>query len=259
MDLKKLQLLREDTLSSPFVEKRKSDDFAGVYLHSNKPFVLNEHDAPIWAFYRYSAYFYPLYFLISEDAITDDFKELVQKYPTIKPITIPRLTNIYEFNNFSIHGLLHLIDPKHENLLYFQYDGWIIKPGFEELCLQYDWLGARWKEPIQVIENKFKFPPQLVGNGGSNFRRRSKCLEVLKLVERAGGQNEIVKGLRIDGLQRTIGPFLAEDAFFCHFGFGSGIFKPVSNEVADQFSREPITLEQYNENPKPSYNFHRID
>lgn len=55
------------------------------------------------------------------------------------------------------------------------------------------------------------------------------------------------------------GWFLAEDLFYCYFGFGAGIFDPVSLDYANSFAKEPITLIEYNRDIKPCYGFHRID
>ena len=259
MDLAKLKYIAEDSVEQEIMATQYSDDFAGVYLHSGSPFVLKDHIHAIYCFRAYSEYIYPIYFFISDDAITEDFYILIGLYRYIRPMPIRTLKNVVEFNNFSINELLHWIDEKHNNLIYFQSDGWLIKRGYEELCSQYDYLGAKWKSPIRVIENTFNFPSLRVGNGGMNYRKRDKTLEILALVNKNGGQQSLVKGIEIDGRMANKGPFLAEDLFFSYFGFGAGIYKPVPLDVADQFSLEPITLEQYNQETKPCHAFHRID
>lgn len=257
MDLEKLNYIRRKTLEVDASTKPKSDEFAGVYLHSGSPFRYREHIAAFHSFRAFSQYNYPIYFLISPEDITEDVNCLISKDKNIIVVDIPRLNSVYEFNMFSIYGLLHFINPKHNNLLYFQYDGHPVKSGWENYVINYDWLGAPWKEPIQVIENKFGFGPVQVGNGGANFRKRDKCLQVLELLEKNGGQDKIVKGMQIIGKHGTEGPYLAEDIFFSWFGFGAGIFKPTSIEEARKFSIEPITLEQFNN--KDSFLFHKID
>lgn len=256
MDRNLLNKIKQETLEIPLTQKEKSDEFAGVYLISNRVFD-NETDlGAIHSFYVHSRNNYPLYFFISNDAITKDFENVYEKYPNIQVKIIPTLKSIYEFNDFSINQLLYYVDEKHENLLYFQEDGHLIKEGFENFK-NFDWIGAAWKEPIRVIENKFNFPWQQVGNGGFNFRKRSKCLEVLEFVNRYGGQQNIVKGLEIYEKHKTNTPFLAEDAFFCHFGFGGGFFQPTPLDQANKFSLEPITFKQYKN--KESIGYHRID
>lgn len=261
MDFDKLNLIKADILKEPLVSKKYSEEFAGVYLHSNSPFKLEEHQAPFHAFRRFSQYNYPIYLFISHDSITEDVSKLIELYNPIKIVSILRLNNIYEFNNFCINKLLYLIDPKHENLLFYQSDGFLIKEGWEEKCNGYSWLGSAWKNQIKVIENAFNYSPTQIGNGGCNFRRKSRCEKVLNLVEKYGGQQKIVKGLQIyeNPIRYQNGWFLAEDLFFCYFGFGSGIFEFVTREVADNFAKEPITWIEYNKQIKPCHCFHRID
>ena len=255
MDRILLNKIKEEVLSIPLEPKSKNNDFTGVYLHSNSPFKLEDHLGPIHSFNVFSKYEYPIEFFISPESINKDFEVLLEKYPNITPTLIPKLESIIDFNYFSIYELPHRI--RGENLLYFQEDSSFIKHGFEKLCHDYDWIGAPWAERLKVDENVFNFDWVQVGNGGICFRRRSKCLEVLKLVEKYGGQDKIVKGLIIEGKHRTYNSFLAEDAFFCYFGFGSGIFKSISTEIAKQFSLEPITYKQFKE--KRSFAFHRVD
>lgn len=261
MDLEKLNLIKQFVLKVENQPKEYSDEFAGVYLVSNRPFDLQEDLAPNHAFRAFSQKEYPIYFFISPDAINSEFENFLTVYKNIKVIQIPRLKSIYEFNNFSINNLLYSIEDKHENLLFYQNDGFLIKDGYEEKCKEYSWLGASWKNKIQVIENVFNYPPIIYGNGGFCYRSRSKCLKVLDLVNKHGGQKEIVKGLKIfeNPIRHQDGWFLAEDLFFCFFGFGSCIFKKVELDYIDSFSREPITLDEFNKNPKPCFGFHRID
>ena len=260
MDRQKLNLIRADILSIPWEKnKRQSDEFAGVFLHSNSPFTLEENQAAFHSFRVFSEHLYPINLFISSDAITEDVGKIIDLYGNINVIQIPRLTSIIQFNDFSINKLLYYVEQ--EKLLYVQNDGHLIQKGWEIHVQQYDWLGAAWKEPIKVVENHFNFPPVRVGNGGFNFRRRSKCLQVLEWVNKLGGQNDVVKGIEIDGQTRNRGPFLAEDLFFCYFGFNLGVFEPTSIEVADKFSLEPIEWSLYSDkdNIKRPYGFHRID
>lgn len=259
MDYEKLKLIKEDVLQLPIESKGYSDEFAGIYLHSNSPFKLEDHQAPIHAFRAFSQYCYPIYLFISLDAITPDVKKIIELYNPIRTISIARLKNIYEFNDFCINNLLFLIDPKHDKLLFQQFDGFLIKKGWEEKCYGYSWLGAAWKNEIKVIENTFNYPAIQIGNGGFGYRSRSKCLKVLDWVNEYGGQQKIVKGLQINENppRQQTGSFLAEDLFFSYFGFGSGLFEFTSLEYVNMFAREPITLIEYNK--KICNGFHRID
>ena len=261
MDLEKLQLIKNDVLSKELPHRLYSDEFAGIYLHSNSPFRLEDHQAPIHSFRLFSKYRYPLYLFISLDAITPDVEKLIKLYGPITIVSIVRLKDIIAFNNFCINNLLYLIHPKHEFLLTIQGDGFLIKEGWEDKCYGYSWVGAPWKDEIKVIENTFNYPAVKGFNGGFNFRRKSKCLQVNELVQKYGGQQKIVKGLQINENppRQQAGSFLAEDLYFSYFGFGSGLFESVSKEYADSFSKEPITFEEYNRREKPCFGYHRID
>ena len=261
MDLEKLQLIKNDVLKKEIPNHLYSEEFAGIYLHSNTPFKLEDHQAPIHSFRLFSKYRYPLYLFISLDAITPDVEKLIKLYSPITVVSIVRLKDIIAFNNFCINNLLYLIHPKHEKLLTFQSDGFLIKEGWEEKCHGYSWIGAVWRDSIQVVENTFNYPAVKGFNGGFNFRRKSKCLKVNELVQKYGGQQKIVKGLQINENppRQQTGSFLAEDLYFSYFGFGAGISEDVSVSHANSFAKEPITWLEYNENPKNYCGFHRID
>lgn len=257
MNLKLLNLIKEDVLKIPYVKKESSNEFAGVYLHSGSPFKLSEHLGPIHSLRVFSEKEYPINFFISLDAWNEEFDQLLKTYTNIIPYTIPKLNNVIEFNNFSINTLPHLISQ--EKLLYIQFDGFLLKSGWEKQTEGFSWLGAKWKSPIQVIEHGgFGFPSVQIGNGGCNFRLRSKMIEILDLVASKGGQDKIVKGIVINNYMANQGSFLAEDLFFCYFGFGAGILKTMDLEEIDKFAIEPLTWKQYNSLEKP-YLFHRID
>lgn len=261
MDLQKLQFIKNDVLKKEIPNRLYSEEFAGVYLHSNTPFKLEDHQAPIHSFRVFSQYKYPLYLFISLDSITEDVKKIIELYPPITVVSITRLKTIIEFNNFCINNLLYLINSRHDRLLTLQNDGFLIKSGWEEKCYGYSWLGAVWRDSIKVVENTFNYPEIIGFNGGFNYRSKSKCLKVNELVQKHGGQQKIVKGLQINENppRQQSGPFLAEDLYFSYFGFGSGLFEPVTKEYADAFAREPITLEEYKREVRPCAGFHRID
>lgn len=255
MDKGLLEKIKKEVLSVPFEAKQKSRDFAGFYVHSNKPFSLEEHEAAIHSFFVFSNYCYPLYLFISLESITDDLKFLLQKYP-LKINIIPKLNSIYEYSDFLAYQIPFLLEEEH--LIHIHPDGFLIKSGWENETLGYGWLGAKWKYPVRVIENTFNFGCIQTGNG-IGYRSRSKIIQVLNELEKFGGQHNIVKGIEINGELRNVGSFLAEDLLFCYFGFGMGIFKPVDLNWIDSFAIEPIEWKDYNQSIKPCYFFHRID
>ena len=260
MNLDLLNKIKQDTLLVPMPDLEPSDEFAGIYLHSNKPFTLADHEAPIRGFRVFSKFKYPILLFISPESLTPDVDYLVDKYD-IDVRLIPKLNDIIEFNEFCLDYLHYLIPERLNQLIVIQADGWIIKSGWEDMTKGYSWLGAKWKEPIQVMEETFNLPPVEIGNGGACFRRRDKCLEVLEILKKFGGRKNIIKGIKIfeDPPRISYGNFLAEDIILCYFGFGLGIFEPVSYEVVDKFSLEPIEYSQYLDLEKRSHFFHRID
>lgn len=261
MDHKKLSLIADWTLEQKLSNKPYSDKFAGVFVHSNSPITSKNYLAPIHSFRVFSKYQYPIYFFVSDDCITEDFKKLNYKYGPFKIVNINKLKSIYEFNNFCINQLLYLINPSHNNLIYIQSDGWILNHGYEELVENYQFIGARWKEPVQVIENKFNFMPINFGNGGCGYRRRDICIKIKEMVDSFGGQNDIVKGVRIvteTGVIQQSGSFLAEDLFFNYFGQNFGLIQDPGKEFLDKIAVEPITSERFKSDNKPCF-FHRID
>lgn len=262
MDLGKLSKIKSHVLKYPLEDRPYSEEFAGLFLHSNSPFCLNDYYGPVRSFRVFSQYRYPIYFFISLDAITPDFKELIAQFPEIEVIVMPTLKSIIEFNVFETNQMLYMLPDKVDKLIYIQSDGFCLKPGWEELASQYDYLGAKWKEPIKVIENTFNLPPVQVGNGGCGLRSKVKCLQVLEELEKHGGQEDIVHGLEIykSPIQSQRGSFLAEDLLFCYFGFGLGIFKPVPLDVADKFALEPVPYDlAISDRPEKPYFFHRVD
>ena len=60
-----------------------------------------------------------------------------------------------------------------------------------------------------------------------------------------------------DGERVIEGRYVVEDAIFSYFGFGLGIFKPVTVDESQRFSVEPIKLENFYK--KENFGFHKID
>lgn len=260
MDRKKLEAIGTEILKYPLEEKERSEDFAGVYVATSaKPISLKDVLPPIHSFRAFSDKHYPLYFFLSENVITEDFDWLYQNYGDIRVKIIPRMNNIWDFNNFAINQQMYYIDEKHENLMMIAEDGYLLRSGWEKITNGYSYLGPAWKDPIKVLENIFNFGPVQIGNGGVSFRRRSKCIEVLEFVNRYGGQANIVKGMSIleDPPRGYFGHHINEDLFFSYFGFGAGIFEQVPIDFIREVMVEPITFKEFKEGKK--YAFHKID
>ena len=257
MDLELLNRIKQKVLDIPLAPKEESNDFLGVCLHSNSPFKKEDYEAPIKSFKLYSDFDYPVVLYLSDDSLTRDVDYIAKKYKNVSIESIPRLSSIFEFNLFSIYNLPFLIQA--DRCVYFQNDGFLLKKGWEEKTFGYSWLGAKWKYPIKVTENVFNFGPVQVGNGGCNFRRTSKCKQVLDFVRSHTSDRDFIKGIKINNKTVNVGSFLAEDLFFCYFGFGSGIFEPVDLNFVDSFAKEPILFKDaISDNPSCHF-FHRVD
>ncbi len=256
-----MKSIADDTLVVSYIPKPKSDEWCGIYVFGDdKPFILSEHIHAIHSFFVYSRYDYPFYFFINQYR-TGGIKDLIGKYNNnIKFIPIPPLLTSFEYNYFMINKVWYLL-PEHEKCITMQFDGHLIKEGYEEEFEngKYDFAGASWKEPIKIKESVFNFGPTRIGNGGFSFRRPSKMLEILDKVNQKGGQTEIVKGLYIDGKERFDGPYVCEDIFFNYFGQGLGVLNVPNLEDADKFSIEPIPFEVYKDKNKRPFGYHRCD
>ncbi len=261
MDIDKMKQIAAGTLSVPYEPKSKSNDWAGIYVFGDdKPFILSEHIHAIHSFFVFSKYDYPLYFFINQYR-TEGIKDLIGKYNNnIKFIPIPPLLTSFEYNYFMINKAWYLL-PEHQYCVTMQFDGWILKSGFEKAFEDgdYDMAGASWKEPIKIKESVFNFPATRMCNGGFSFRRPFKMLDVLYQIDQEGGQTNVVKGLLIDGKERHSGPYVCEDIFFNYFGQGLGILNVPTVEDANKFSLEPIPFKTYRDKERCSYGFHRCD
>jgi hypothetical protein len=258
MDIEKLNIIRKEILSISLDDKPKSDEFCGVILHSNSPFKLSEYAAAFHSFLVCSSYCYPVYFFISNDAINEEFLSFISCHSNIHVIAIERLSDIFQYNSFVLEKLFYLLPNKSENLLMFQNDGFLISPEWEDYCSNYDYLGAPWRKSVKIDEDIFYLENTYVGNGGFSFRKKSKMIQVLEKLERYGGRNKIIKGLYLDDKRVvTEGKYVVEDAIFSYFGFGLGIFKPVTINESQRFSVEPIKLESFYK--RENYGFHKID
>lgn len=265
MDLKKLQIIRDEILSIELEDKKESDEFAGIYCYGdNKPFILKDHVASFHSFRVFSQYNYPIYFFINRHSISKEDLEFLQKtYKNIKVCFIRPLSSWLEYNIFYINEIFRLIDKnKHNNLATFQEDGMFIKSGWENYAINFSFIGAWWKNAIKLKTDCFNFPPVSCANGGMSFRKLDKVLKVIELVDKLGGQENIIRGQYVQNNQgifdlRVNNFCIAEDAFFSYVGFGSEIFEPITKDQCDIFSLEPIEINQFKN--KRAFAFHRVD
>jgi hypothetical protein len=221
-----------------------SHEFAGLYVHGgHQQFSVREHEPAFASFRKFSKKLYPLYFFYAEDHDHDDAhaKELVKKYAPVEMIEIPVMKNLYDYSKFMLFEAFQKIEEKHEKILCFQHDGFLKIPGWEDFInnCDPDYLGAPWAGALQFDQLGFKDKNKYVlkdekeiyvGNGGFSFRKRSKMLEVSKMIKE--------EDIDWDG-EHTV-----EDSYYCYLGFGNGIFKDIPTELAAEFSREPFNREQ---------------
>lgn len=258
MDLVKHKLIDERVLNTRITEKTRSENWCGVYVYGDdRDFVAEQHAAPIHAFKAFSKYDYPVYLFIN-GARTGDVDTLLHKYSNINVVYIEPLRNSFEYNYWFINKLWYLID--HPYCLTFQNDGYLLRSGYEDFVEShdFDYIGAAWKDDVKLQTKYFNLPAQRIGNGGMSARKPEKMREVLSIVNSSGGQEYIVEGQFNNGEMRLRNYLCAEDSFFCNFGFGLNIFKPVSIEDANKFSLEPIPFDIIDKEECP-WAFHRCD
>lgn len=258
-----LNKIKKDSFSYGMPNLKKSDDFVGVYLHSNSPFTRDDHEAPIRNFRIFSQYWYPLYFFIDEASITDDFVYIYNNYGPFNVIRIPNLKNSFEYNYYFFNKLFRFIDKKYNFLFTFQDDGFCISSGWEEFITtnDFDYIGAPFRARINVLTNDGELNIPKVGNGGVSIRKLSSILKVIDYVDSKGGQLQYFKGIKINDKLMQNNGWLAEDAMFCSVGFSLGMFKPITLAQAAKFALEPISYRMYcdKKNKNRPYNFHKID
>mgnify|MGYP003394985199 FL=1 len=66
MDLKKLQLIKQDILKEPLEFKKNNDLFCGLYVDGTGKLTFDMADAMFWGFKVFSEYDYPVYIQISK-------------------------------------------------------------------------------------------------------------------------------------------------------------------------------------------------
>lgn len=260
MDLEKLQLIRDDILKEEYIPKAKSNEFSSLFVHSGCPFTLKENLFTFHAFRRFSDKNYPIYlFITGEDKGELDL--LLERIDNIHVAIIPKLKNAFEYNNWMLYSLYSLLPENVENLLTMQNDGSLIKSGWEEYCINFDYLGSNWDKSVNLLQNYYpNINRTYIGNGGFSFRKASKIKEVLKAIKKAGGKN-FIHGQTIDDEVAYFGNDFAEDAVLSVLGFGLGIFNPVTVEQARKFSHEPIEFSLYMDknNTERPMGFHKCN
>ena len=230
-----------------------SEEFLGLYVHGgHKPFVLHEHEVAFASFRKFSKKLYPIWFFYAEEPDHDDagMKEIANRYSPVHVIEIPVLGGMHEYSKFMIWKVFQMLPEKYEKVLTFQSDGFLRNPGWEDWINEHDpdYVGAPWDYkwgghpdpevilPPEMME-KFQFPEGEkleVGNGGFSFRKRSKMLEVAEAIK----EEEIVW----EGgyCQYGVNAHCAmEDGIICQVGFSTGILKPISPDLAREFSVDP--------------------
>jgi hypothetical protein len=222
------------TITYSYGEKEKSDEFCGFYVHgTDKPFLLQDHEVPIRCFRHFSKYSYPLYLMYNEEQ-PGEVGELLKRYDNVIAIPIKPLKSIIHYDNFVIYEVFDII--KHNNILTMHPDGFLINSGWEDFLKvnDVDYIGAAWRNTTDhsiLLRNHDRYNIQMlskVGNSGFSFRKRDLCMKVVEAVD---GD---------DVNWKHNGCTLPDDVFFSYFGFGLGIFRPCSVELANQWSLEPM-------------------
>ena len=236
------QEVYENTKKMP-MPTEYSQDFVGMYVHGgHEQFRIQDHEPAFASFRKFSQKLYPIYLFYAEAPDHDDssMTELVKKYGPVKLIQIPVLKDIYEYSEFMFFDAFTQIPAEHNNVLLFQHDGFFKVPGWEEFITHHDpdYIGAPWRTGCDPSKFSFKdgvnldvpadFEP-VVGNGGFSFRKRNKMLEVSSTLSKGDVTWE--------------GEGVAEDSLYCYIGFGKGIFKDISPDIAGEFSHEPYNTE----------------
>lgn len=123
-------------------------------------------------------------------------------------------------------------------VLFVQDDGFIVRPGLEDMFMEYDYVGAPWAKDMPYNSYLVASPEgALVGNGGLSLRNPKKMKEICEL--------EPTNVLHFDGLQ--VEP---EDVFFAKACVRRG-FKVPTYDEAQRFSTEEVMC-------KSSFGFHKL-
>jgi Protein of unknown function (DUF5672) len=233
VSIEELKTKLSDRFNYSYGEKKRDDNYCGIYFHANdSPFLMSEHETPIKSFRATSRYSYPIFLFYNIDA-GGEIETLIRKYDNIHVIAVSKMTRIQQFDDFFINRLFQSLHPRFNKTVTFHWDGFFLNPGWEDFLEQhdFDYIGAPWcrtaRNTMVLPHAKKKYPiahSTSVGNGGFTYRKRDKCLEVVSRIDK-------------DDIDWESCP---DDGFYSYFGFGLGIFKPCSVDVALKWAREPF-------------------
>jgi len=259
MDWRIAKVHKETIEKIEYKPKISSNEFAGIYVYGwDRDFKLEENEAPILAFRHYSQYSYPIFLFCNKDK-TGEVEKLADKYENINIILIEEMRSIKDYDHFMITECFQRIPKMFNRLLNFHEDGFLLKAGWEDFVLEhdFDYIGAPWNH-IETQDNEYALDKYLkfkikdgtkwediksntvVGNGGFCYRKRDKALQVVDRIDLKDYEQKW-KG----------GQVCPDDMFYSFHGFGLGYFKPVSVELAKQFSEEPYC-------GADTFGFHRL-
>lgn len=261
MDLQKLSLIKQEILRTPLEEKRRNDEFCGLFV-DGRAISFEQIDAPLHSFRAFSQYNYPVFVFIHMSTPQEVIDKIYEKYTNIHILPIPYLNGLEKYSEWMFNQCFYLFPEHYEKILTFQDDGFLLKEGWENFVStgNYDFIGAVWHSDIQVLCNVNTLPLRTC-NGGFSFRNLVPLRKVINFVNENGGQHSFFKGLKINGEIRQRNSWLAEDAMFSSIGFSLGFFKSVTEDECNRFAKEPITFSEfkdYNNSNRP-FAFHKID
>lgn len=223
--------------------KEKSNEFCGVFIEGrNREINYLEDFAALKSFKLFSQFNYPIFLFINNDSnLLEGNHWLIDKW-RINVIKIPEITNLQDFSKFCIKELYFKLPNWAENLLMLQPDGLLLKSGWEKYVKDNDFslIGAHWQHytSLQVKTDagwqRMIFNPVYGCNCGLSFRKASK----MRLISTKFDKYT---------LRQINDDNLSEDSYFSYLGFGSGLCKLPTLKECDQFSKDPITLEVYND------------
>ena len=189
--------------------------------------------------------------------------QYTSKYPNTKVYSIPSLNSDVLYNQWMFTCPWFLIDPRHEYIFSFQWDGTLISKGWEEYFINggWDYIGSPWRSDITVLSKNGPLKTLHVGNGGISARKRSSIIKVVEYVEKQGGQHNFFTGIRINGILKQENSWLAEDAMIVSVGATFDLLKLPTEVEARKFGHEPIEFSLYmnKENPDRPKIFHKVD
>lgn len=248
-----IQLVCNDILTVANTPKEKSDDFCAVFVEGrNRTINCLEDAAAIHSFKVYSEYDYPVFAFVHNPKDFLNNTDLESKRITI--IEIPEINSLESYSDFCINWLyFNLPRSNIENIITLQPDGMLLRAGYEDWLKEKEFslIGARWRHStsLEFICGRMKdyepcnFPPTNMANLGFSFRKASLMRDVAS----------IYKGVKF----RQRGDFnCPEDAYFSYLFYGYPLAKKPTNEEADQFSVDPLTLDKWLDKKNLSFGFH---